>query len=91
MNKSDSICQSVCVSYNQLITYYLPVCYLLRIQQYPVNTTYNTLMTGLAFMSGSLEGFLWVSFIIFPDIYYNLIKNELGLAKPFLQFIQSKM
>ena len=26
---------------NQLITYYLPVCYLLRIQQYPVNTTYN--------------------------------------------------
>ena len=25
----------------QLITYYLPVCYLLRIQQYPVNTTYN--------------------------------------------------
>ena len=26
---------------NQLITYYLPVCYLLRIQQYLVNTTYN--------------------------------------------------
>ena len=26
---------------NQLITYFLPVCYLLRIQQYPVNTTYN--------------------------------------------------
>ena len=26
---------------NQLLTYYLPVCYLLRIQQYPVNTTYN--------------------------------------------------
>ena len=26
---------------NQLITYYLPVCYLLRIQQYPVKTTYN--------------------------------------------------
>ena len=26
---------------NQLITYYLPVCYLLRIQQKPVNTTYN--------------------------------------------------
>ena len=23
---------------------YLPVCYLLRIQQYPVNTTYNTCM-----------------------------------------------
>ena len=23
------------------ITYYLPVCYLLRIQKYPVNTTYN--------------------------------------------------
>ena len=27
---------------NQLITYYLPVCYFLRIQQYPVNTTYNS-------------------------------------------------
>ena len=27
---------------NQLITYFLHVCYLLRIQQYPVNTTYNT-------------------------------------------------
>ena len=27
---------------NQLITYYLLVCYFLRIQQYPVNTTYNT-------------------------------------------------
>ena len=26
---------------NQLITHYLPVCYLLRIQQYLVNTTYN--------------------------------------------------
>ena len=26
---------------NQLITYYLPVCYLLSIQHYPVNTTYN--------------------------------------------------
>ena len=25
----------------RLITYYLPVFYLLRIQQYPVNTTYN--------------------------------------------------
>ena len=25
----------------QLITINLPVCYLLRIQQYPVNTTYN--------------------------------------------------
>ena len=25
----------------QLITYYLPGCYLLKIQQYPVNTTYN--------------------------------------------------
>ena len=29
---------------NQLITYYLPVCYLLRIQQYPVNTTYNSFL-----------------------------------------------
>ena len=27
---------------NQLKTYYLPVCYLLRILQYPVNTTYNS-------------------------------------------------
>ena len=27
---------------NQLITYYLCVCNLLRIQQYPVNTTYNS-------------------------------------------------
>ena len=27
---------------NQLITYYLHVCYLLGIQKYPVNTTYNT-------------------------------------------------
>ena len=26
---------------NQSITHYLPVCYFLRIQQYPVNTTYN--------------------------------------------------
>ena len=26
---------------NQLINYYLPVCYLLRIQQYPVNSSYN--------------------------------------------------
>ena len=26
----------------KLITYYLPVFYLLRIKQYPVNTTYNT-------------------------------------------------
>ena len=30
---------------NQLITYYLPVCYLLRMQHYPVNTTYNKVMT----------------------------------------------
>ena len=30
-------------SNNQLITYYLPVCYLLRMQQYPVNTTYNNM------------------------------------------------
>ena len=29
------------IKVNQLITYYLPVCDLLRIQQYPVNTTYN--------------------------------------------------
>ena len=29
-----------------LITYYLPMCYLLRIQQYPVNTTYNSLNQG---------------------------------------------
>ena len=28
----------------QLITYHLPLCYLLRIQQYPVNTTYNKLI-----------------------------------------------
>ena len=28
----------------QLIAYYQSVCYLLRIQQYPVNTTYNTAM-----------------------------------------------
>ena len=27
---------------NQLITHYQCVCYLLRIQQYPVNNTYNT-------------------------------------------------
>ena len=26
---------------NQLITYHLPVCYLLKLQQYPVNTTCN--------------------------------------------------
>ena len=26
---------------NQLITYYLPLCYLLRIQQYPLNTSYK--------------------------------------------------
>ena len=31
---------------NQLITYYIPVCYLLGIQQYPVNTTYNNLIQG---------------------------------------------
>ena len=30
---------------NQLITYYLPVCYLHSIQQYPVNTTYNSKVT----------------------------------------------
>ena len=29
--------------HNQLITYYLPVCYFLRIQQYPVNTSYNSI------------------------------------------------
>ena len=29
---------------NQLITYYLPVCYILRIQQYPVITTYNIIV-----------------------------------------------
>ena len=28
----------------KLITYYLPVCYLLRIQQYTVNTTYNSIL-----------------------------------------------
>ena len=27
---------------NNSITYYLPVCYFLRILQYPVNTTYNS-------------------------------------------------
>ena len=27
---------------NKFLTHYLPVCYLLRIQQYPVKTTYNT-------------------------------------------------
>ena len=33
---------------DQLITYYLPVYYLLRLQQYPVpvNTTYNTWTTN---------------------------------------------
>ena len=34
---------------NQLITYYLPVCYLLRIQQYPVNTTYNNYLVWIAY------------------------------------------
>ena len=29
-----------------IITYYLPVCYLLRKQQYPVNTTNNTFKLG---------------------------------------------
>ena len=33
------------VENNRLITYYLPVCYLLRTQQYPVNTTYNNIKT----------------------------------------------
>ena len=37
---------------NKLITYYLPVCYLLRIQQYPVNTTYN-IMVNFGFLGGS--------------------------------------
>ena len=32
---------------NQLITYFLPVCYLLRIQQYPVNTTCNKLYLSI--------------------------------------------
>ena len=32
---------------NQLITYYLPMCYLLRIQQYPVNTSYNITFSRL--------------------------------------------
>ena len=34
--------------YNQLITYHLPVCFLLRIQQYPVNTTYNKFKIDLS-------------------------------------------
>ena len=34
---------------NQLITYYLPVCYLLRIQQYSVNATYNNTVGILLF------------------------------------------
>ena len=33
---------------NQLITYYLCVHYLLVMQQYPVNNTYNTTFYGVA-------------------------------------------
>ena len=38
------VCMYVCIyyAYNQLIMYNLCVRYLLRIQQYPVNNTYNT-------------------------------------------------
>ena len=39
-NKGLSLSRSNCKN-NQLITYYLPMYYLLRIQQYPVNITYN--------------------------------------------------
>ena len=45
---------------NQLITYYLCMRYLLRIQQYPVNNTYNIMSTsystsGQVFKYGSTE------------------------------------
>ena len=38
---------------NQLITNYLPVCYLLWIQQYSVNATYNTFVVTQAARCGS--------------------------------------
>ena len=37
--------------FNQLVTYYLPVCYLLRIQQYLVNTLTIALAATIAYYS----------------------------------------
>ena len=50
---------------NQLITYYLRVRYLLRIQQYPVNTTYNKMTKALVLTD---SGALMKSFD-FPNWY----------------------
>ena len=38
-----------------MITYYLPVCYLLRIQQFPVNTTYDNDPGRIFFLSKSFQ------------------------------------
>ena len=39
--------------YDQLITYYLSVRYLLRIKQYPVNATYNSITDSRLKISGN--------------------------------------
>ena len=51
---------------NQLITDYLPVCYLLRIHQYPVNATYNR---GKALGLGKVRlGLIRIFFSPLPSI-----------------------
>ena len=38
-----TLCLNARPNNNQLILYYLPMCYLLRIQQHPANHTNNTI------------------------------------------------
>ena len=51
------------------MTYYLPVCYLLRILQYPVNTTYNkaVMLTQAVTLAQSKEHTLWSLAISFAQ------------------------
>ena len=61
---------------NQSITHYLPVCYFLRIQQYPVNTTYN--IVNFWFVTdGNLDAIYDVT-IAYPD---NLPETEGDLSR----------
>ena len=77
---------------NQLITYYLSVSYLLRIQQYPVNNTYNitkfqkmNVIYKLTIYKCSKIYWIWLRFILFS--VENVWKNLHGLLHKFRMII----
>ena len=66
---------------NQLKTYYLHVRYLLRIQQYPVNSTYNIdalrLLSNPNTISSSVHLFCFPYTNFVPTSFYQIANDEL--------------